>query len=95
MPLTLSHREPKTNAETLMASPNPLFNEIWVRIQKSGDEIGFGRIEIRDMNGKLIRDQQLPGLKTRLNLSSLASGIYTLSYRNGTGNIETKNIIKQ
>jgi hypothetical protein len=55
----------------------------------------IGLVEIKDMNEKLIRDQQLSGLKTRFHLSSLASGIYTLRYRNGKGNIATKKIIKQ
>ena len=94
-PMLLSQEEPKNESEALTVSPNPFSDDLWISIdQKYQDQEGV-LVEIRDMNGKLVLDQKLSGLKTRLNLSSLASGIYTLSYRNGTGNIATKKIIKQ
>gem|GEM_PF-2768025 len=93
--MLLSQEEPINESEILTVSPNPFSSDLWISINQKYQDREDGFVEIRDMNGKLIRDQQLSTLKTRLNLSSLASGIYTLSYRNGTGNIETKKIIKE
>jgi len=94
-PMLLSQEAPINESEILTVSPNPFSSDLWISINQKYQDRDDGFVEIRDMNGKLIIDQQLSGLNTRLNLSSLASGIYTLSYRNGTGNIETKKIIKQ
>ena len=73
---------------TIFLSPNPAMNELIVRSQEFGD----GEIEIYDMLGEKLftmdRTQQKERL--RINVSSLAPGIYFVRVKTDKGMWEAK-----
>ncbi len=72
--------------------PNPAKNEMFL---VAGNFSERRSIKIFDIDGKLLREENLLGNETVINISRLHSGLYFLSLQDGTGKGEVKKFIKQ
>lgn len=73
--------------------PNPANNEI--KIDLTGTELTEYRISIADISGRVVETNVYKELNTTLDVSELASGIYTVSIIDGNRVLSTTKLIKK
>ena len=69
--------------------PVPVNNHLNIVLPKSSGEI---TMKIFNLEGRLIMEQTLLAGNNRINMQSIAEGVYSLQLKNSTG-IETKKIV--
>ena len=83
--------ENQKNNELFSLSPNPVKNELYINTENYSDKI---LLTIIDAKGQIVKTQQITDTQTKLDISSLMSGIYF--FRIITDKIvEVKKIIKE
>ena len=75
-------QEPSANG-FVNVYPNPGAGQFIINVQASG------QLTITDMAGRIVFNQQIAAGRTDVNLSGVASGHYTLSFMNASGNFYT------
>ncbi|HTN47568.1 MAG TPA: T9SS type A sorting domain-containing protein, partial [Flavipsychrobacter sp.] len=68
----------KTTGFTVEAYPNPVSNEMTVRVY--GVKGAKGQVQITDLTGKVLKTVQMQSSEEQIDMSSLASGIYLMKY---------------
>ena len=81
------------NTETIGLYPNPTNN--LVTIDLSGADLGDYNITIADISGRIVDASNYKALKNIIDVSNLASGIYTLSIMDGRHILGTTKLIKK
>lgn len=85
---TVSAEEPEKEKLKIIAYPNPVVDDIWINLS---DKQTYSKFEICNYHGQVI----LKGnVQSKIDVSSLSSGVYFLSVFNGN-NSETIKLIKR
>ena len=76
----------------LLLYPNPVTDNVTIRFQNG---IPINQIEVTDILGRKVYDEQT-NLKSKiLNLKSLSSGVYFIKLQSRNGEMQVKKIVKQ
>ncbi|MDY6327306.1 MAG: T9SS type A sorting domain-containing protein, partial [Bacteroidales bacterium] len=72
--------------------PNPATNHVDVLV--SDNSVNVSRLEVYDVYGKLLNEVEVVDNPTRIDVSSLASGVYFVKVITGEG-VTTKTFVKK
>ncbi len=89
----LNTTQPDSNAISVSIFPNPSKDFVQIEINQTSFNTHF-KLELRDLCGKFIEQKDITNNRHRLNIHSLAKGVYTCSVYNNDGFKAVRKIIK-
>lgn len=88
MPVALAELDTQS---ALKVYPNPFSDELWIEIDQEDQET---HLQVTDFNGRLIHQQTVTAASRKVDLSALATGIYTLRIEQANGT-QVRKIMKR
>ena len=72
--------------------PNPTNESLEVRVSENA---AVGLLQVVSVDGRTVLQQRMQGLRTLLDVTSLASGLYTLNWRNANGTVSSQRFVRK
>ncbi|VAW33356.1 internalin, putative, partial [hydrothermal vent metagenome] len=88
--IIITDLETKLGIKQVIAYPNPVTSEIYLKSPKSAKEV-----RIIDQSGRAVFSDNVDEIETRLNISHLENGVYTLLIINNNGDVSRFKFVKQ
>ncbi len=88
--LVITALDNKLEKKQVIAYPNPVTSEIYLQSPKSAKEV-----RIIDKSGRMVFSDNVDKIETKLNISHLEDGVYTLLIINNNGDVSRFKFVKQ
>lgn len=78
--------------QNLWLMPNPTNGSLEVRVSENA---AVALLQVVSVDGRTVLQQRMQGLRTLLDVTSLASGLYTLNWRNANGTVSSQRFVRK